>query len=222
MYWLPIIALWTFPILSIIAIRITEKDRQLKNSIFRTVIGLASAIALFWSLGICTRWQILNYALAAILYLGIWFVLWIWVLIKTPWIKAFGILAMIVAVAASYLMGPFWFIFDESPKTILKIDSRFIYREYPMGFATTSGGVRVEVSKIHALFFEREIFSKEYIAPSARSVPARTICDPHINHSPSFEAYSFKPHFDRQKKQLILVEESLEPKNDTLYLDKVY
>jgi len=170
--WLTVlIALWTYPIITFIIVKIAINKSQFK----RTVIISTAIITILTLLGlvfnVSTTIKLIDWIALTSTYFSVCLILWHCFFSKKKFIKALSILGMAVVFGIGYLSGTFGILgvgfvlgeYDTSFET--HISKSLIYKETPLGNAISDyRGKRVEIYKTISWLpiIEWRILNKEY------------------------------------------------------------
>lgn len=224
-------ALWVNPLIGLlINIEIDKRPDQKKKYVLLSV-GTITIIGLALFTGISTASLYVDYFLLGLLYLAICVLLWIGASLNDKPVSILSIVLMVIVFGSGYLLGTIGMLIlgigvaESEPSRTVRINNSTLYREYNLGFVTSSWGgseVALFTSFRWFPFVEREFFSKKYVGDLYKSNPGKserftTPDNSRVNTTPSFYGTDFKLTYDTTKNELIL---SYGSKRDTLYLDR--
>ena len=170
--WLTVlIALWTYPIITFIIVKIANNKSQFK----RTVIISTATITILTLLGLAfkvsTTIKLIDWIALTSVYFSVCLTLWYCFFSKMKLIKILSILGMVIVFGIGYLSSTFGILgvgfvlgeYDTSCET--RISKNLIYKETPLGNAISDyRGKRVEIYKTISWLpiIEWKILNKEY------------------------------------------------------------
>lgn len=166
-----LIALWAYPILSLIFFALTKRKPKTRKWVISISIALTVLTTLALLFKISTISAPLNWLLVSGFYLSLSLIL-LWSQFQSnKFLKITGTLFMISVFGIGYLSGTLgilgvgFIVADFEPDTEKKLSNDIIYRESSIGNAISDyRGTRIEIYKIVAWlpFFEYRITQKEY------------------------------------------------------------
>ncbi len=224
-------ALWANPLIGLfINIGIDKRPEEQKKYVLLSV-GTIAVIGLALFTGISTVSLYIDYFLLGLFYLAICVLLWIGVSLNDKPVSVLSIVLMVIVFGSGYLLSTIGMLIlgvgvaESEPSRSVRINNSTLYREYNLGFVTSSWGgseVAMFTSFRWFPFIEREFFSKQYIGDLYKSDPGKserfaTPKNSQVNTTPSFYGTDFKLTYDTTKNELIL---SYGSEQDTLHLDR--
>jgi hypothetical protein len=166
-----LIAIWTFPILTLILVRLTRNNARWKKRIIKIVLGITSLTILGLVFNFSTTIKELDWILVTSVYFSICLILWVVFFFTNKIVKVLATIAMILVFGFGYLSGTIGFIgvgfvvgaYDTTYEKWL--GDGLIYKETPIGNAIADyRGKRIEIYKTISWLpiIEWRIMHREY------------------------------------------------------------
>lgn len=166
-----LIALWAYPILSLIFLFLTKRELQIRMWGLGLIFTLTALTVLALFTKVTTISVSLNWILISCIYLSASLILWWTQFQSNKFLKIIGILLMISTFGLGYLsstlgiLGVGLIVAEYETDAEKKLDHSLIYRERSLGNAISDyRGKRIEIYKIVTWLpvFEHRIIEKEY------------------------------------------------------------
>lgn len=228
LFYFVLFSLWLIPIIGLI-LEIRLKIRK-DSKFFRSILIFNFIIIIFLILKISFVFAIVNWTILLFLYLEICYLIWIGNYHKKKMISITSKIVMTIVFGIGYLLSTigifvlFMTIAENTPERTQRINSSIVYKEYNVGFATSSfGGIIICLYKNYKYFpfLEMKIFEKEFINDNSVDKHINKIYPENskINNKPSFLISHFKVKYDSLKNEIILQSDN---NYDTLHLNEPY
>ena len=166
-----LIALWTYPILSLIFLFLTKRKLLIRMRGLGFIFTLTALTVLALFTKVTTISVSLNWILISCIYLSASLILWWTQFQSNKFLKIIGILLMISTFGLGYLsstlgiLGVGFIVAEYETDVEKKLDHSIIYRERSLGNAISDyRGKRIEIYKTVTWLpvFEHRIIEKEY------------------------------------------------------------
>ena len=166
-----LIALWTYPVIALVFIRMTRTRPVLRKKVFRISIILLVLTCISLLTGVSTTSTLFDWVLLTNFYLLPCLLIFTMVESSILWTKVTGIISMIVVCTAGYListvgaLGLGFALNEHTPDREEWVDDGYIVKEIILGNAISDHrGKRVEISRTCSWLplFEIPVTQKEY------------------------------------------------------------
>lgn len=157
-----ILSLLLYPVLGLFLGYITRNTPKIRKAITIPIFIIGTIAIIAGVIGFSTVYTGFDFILYTSIYLSLSWVLWYIFFKKSRILAAFIMLVVFILGYSFSLALPF--IGDIAPKTVIRLDDNFIYKERPI--SADYAGKQVEIFKVYGNFFEKCVFVNDYLDES--------------------------------------------------------